>query len=77
MGLVGLGPAWEKRHRVALRSLADRFEVRAVYDQVAHRAQAAAAEWDAAAVDSFRQLAAREDVDAVLVLDRQWFGVLP
>lgn len=62
---------------MALRSLADRFEVRAVYDQVAHRAQAAAAEWDAAAVDSFRQLAAREDVDAVLVLDRQWFGVLP
>lgn len=77
VGLVGLGTAWENRHRPALRALSDRFEVRAICDAVAHRAQAAAKEFGAAAVDGFRALAEREDVDAVLVLSGQWFGALP
>ena len=57
--------------------LADRFEVRAVCDQVAHRAEQAAAEFHAAAVDGFRALAHREDIDAVLILSLQWYGALP
>jgi predicted dehydrogenase len=57
--------------------LADRFEVRAVCDQVAHRAHQAALEFGAAALDSFRMLALREDVDAVLILAPQWHGPLP
>ena len=77
VGLVGLGEGWENRHRPALRALADRFEVRAVCDQVKHRAQWAAAEFGAKAVDGFRALAAREDVDAVLMLAPQWYGSLP
>jgi len=77
VGVVGLGEAWEERHRPALRALADRYEVRAFCEQVQHRAELAAAEFGATAVDGYRALAAREDVDALLVLSAQWFGPLP
>ena len=77
VGLVGLGDAWEKRHRPALRALGDRFEVRAVYDQVRHRADLVAHEFEAASVDGFRALTRREDIDAVLILASQWFASLP
>ena len=65
------------RHATALRALADRFEVRAVCDQVRHRAEQAAAEFHAEAVDGYHVLARREDIDAVLVLSPQWYGALP
>ncbi|HEY2839300.1 MAG TPA: Gfo/Idh/MocA family oxidoreductase, partial [Pirellulales bacterium] len=77
VGLVGLGNQWEVRHRAALRALSDRFEVRAVFDQVALRAEQAAREFGAQQVDGFRALAAREDIDAVLMLSPQWYGCLP
>jgi len=77
VGLVGLGDVWQLRHAPALRALADRFEVRAICDQVGHRAEQAAAEFHAAAVDGYRVLAMREDIDAVLVLSPQWYGALP
>jgi len=77
VGLVGLGDAWQRRHAPALRALADRFEVRAVCEQVGHRAEQAAAELSAVAVDGYRALALREDIDAVLILSPQWFGALP
>jgi predicted dehydrogenase len=77
VGLVGLGNAWEVRHRPALRALSDRFEVRAVCEPVARRAEIAARDFGADAVDGFRVLAEREDIDAVLVLSGQWFGALP
>ncbi len=77
VGLVGLGSAWETRHLPALRALADRFEVRAICEPVAHRAALAAKEFGAAQVDGFRALAAREDVDGVLLLSAQWYGSLP
>ncbi len=77
VGLVGLGDVWEQRHRPALRALADRFEVRAVCEQVQRRAEMAAAEFDACPVDGFRALLHREDIDAVLILSSQWYGWLP
>lgn len=77
VGLVGLGDAWQQRHAPALRALADRFEVRAVCEQVGHWAEQAAAEFSAAAVDGYRALARREDLDAVLILSPQWYGALP
>ena len=77
VGLIGLGEAWETRHRPALRALGDRLEVRAVCDQVAHRALQAAQEFGAAQVDGFRALAQRTDVDAILMLAEQWYGSLP
>ncbi|MGA2032342.1 MAG: Gfo/Idh/MocA family oxidoreductase [Thermoguttaceae bacterium] len=77
VGLVGLGDVWHQRHAPALHMLSDRFEVRAVCDQVAHRAQQAAIEFGAAPVDGFRALAHREDIDAILLLAPQWYGALP
>lgn len=77
IGVVGLGDTWEPRHRPALRALADRFEVRAVCDEVGHVAERVATEFNAVAVDGYRALAAREDVDAVVVLSPDWYGPLP
>lgn len=77
LGLIGLGRDWEKRHRPALGALADRFEVRAVCDQVGHRAQTAAGRFGAVTVDGFRALVSREDVDAILILSSDWYGSLP
>ncbi len=77
VGLVGLGDVWHVRHAAALRALADRFEVRAICDQVRHRAEQAAVEFQAEAVDGYQALARREDIDAVLVLSPHWYGALP
>jgi len=77
VGLVGLGNAWETRHAPALRAMSDRFEVRAVCEQVAHRAERAAREFRAASVDGYRALAERDDIDAILMLSPQWYGPLP
>ena len=77
LGLIGLGNGWESRHQPALRTLADRFEVKAVFDQITHRAQSAATRFDAVTVEGFRNLAQREDVDAVLHLGNGWYGFLP
>ncbi len=77
LGLVGLGPSWASRHRPALQSLASRFEVRAVCDPVAHRAQQVAGELGARAVEGFHSVAAAEDIDALAILSARWFGPLP
>lgn len=77
VGIVGIGQAWNTRHRTALLALGDRFEVRAVCDPVAHRAEQVATEFRARQVDSFRNIAFCEDIDAVMLLSAQWFGALP
>jgi predicted dehydrogenase len=77
LGLIGLGDVWQMRYAPALRALADRFEVRAICDPVRHRAEQAAAEFDAEAVDGYHVLVQREDIDAVLVLSPHWFRALP
>ncbi len=77
VGLVGLGEDWERRHRPALRALSDRFEVRAVYEHVAQRAEMAAHDFGAQAVEGYHALATREDVDAILMLGDEWYGALP
>ena len=77
VGVIGLGNAWESRHRGALRALSDRFEVRAVCAEVAGLARQAAGEFGAELVGGFRALASREDVEAVLVLSPDWYGPLP
>ena len=77
IGLIGLGDAWQQRHRAALRSLQDRFDVRAVYVPVPLLAEQAAKEFGAVQVDGYRALVARKDVDAVMVLENTWQGLLP
>ncbi len=77
IGLIGLGDAWETRHRPALRVLQDRFDVRAVYSTISKLAENCAAEFQADAVDGYRALVSRFDIDAVMVLQRSWLGWLP
>ncbi len=77
VGLIGLGEVWQQRHAPALRMLSDRYDLRAVCDPVAHRAQQVADEFGATAVDGFRALTRREDVDVILILTPQWYGSLP
>ena len=77
VGLVGLGPHWDSRHRSALRALSDRFEVRAICEEVAKRADKVADEFGAETVDGYRALATRSDLDAILMLSPQWYGALP
>lgn len=77
VGVIGTGPQWRHRHAPALLALRDRFEVRAVFDEVSLLAQAAAREFSAAPVDGYRALVGRADVDAVMLLAPQWCGPLP
>ncbi len=77
LGIVGLGEVWETRHRPALRALSDRFEVRAICCDVQHLAETAARDFQAVAVDGFRALCARDDIDAVMVLSTNLYGHLP
>lgn len=77
LGLIGLGPNWSNRHQPALRALSDRFEVRAVCDPVAHRAEQVANAFKARAATSFRDIAFAPDIDAVMLLSARWFGSLP
>jgi len=77
VGIVGLGSHWESRHLPALRSVADRFEVRGICEQVAHLAKRAATELGTVPVDGFRALAARDDIDAILYFADQWYGATP
>jgi predicted dehydrogenase len=77
VGLIGLGDAWETRHRSALLGLVDRFEVRAVCAEVARRADQVASDFKAEVEDGFRTLIVRPDIDAVLMFSSGWFGSLP
>jgi predicted dehydrogenase len=77
MGLVGVGPIWDRRYRDAVRSLSDRLQIAVVYDAVLSRAQAAAAEFGAEAVQGLRPLFERSDLKGILVLDPAWYDLFP
>ncbi|MFK7767816.1 MAG: Gfo/Idh/MocA family protein [Mariniblastus sp.] len=77
VGLIGLGDQWQSRHLPALRALSDRFEVRAICCEVAEKSRQAAEEFGALAMDGFRAMVERDDIDAVLALSPDWYGPLP
>ncbi|MEZ6089179.1 MAG: Gfo/Idh/MocA family oxidoreductase [Pirellulaceae bacterium] len=77
VGVIGLGPAWQHRHRPALMMMRDRFQVQAIYAPVAHLASQAARDFEAKTVDGYRALIHRSDIDAIIVLDSSWQGWLP
>jgi myo-inositol 2-dehydrogenase/D-chiro-inositol 1-dehydrogenase len=76
VGVIGLGGRW-RRYRRALERLRKRLAVRAVCDQVARRAEAEARRLGCAAAAGPVDLLERDDVDAALLLGRQWFGLWP
>ncbi|MDB4679072.1 Gfo/Idh/MocA family oxidoreductase [Rhodopirellula sp.] len=77
IGLIGLGDAWQTRHRPALQILHERFDVRAVYTGVSKLGETCAREFQADLVDGYRALVNRHDIDAVIVLERTWHQWLP
>jgi predicted dehydrogenase len=76
VGIVGLGRRWQ-RYREALERQRRRVVVRAVYDPVSYRAEAAARHLKCAAAGGCVELLERADVQAVLILGRRWFGLWP
>jgi predicted dehydrogenase len=76
VGVIGLGPCW-RRYRPLLRRLREHVEVRAVCDQVLRRAEMEAQQFDCASAAAPVELLERPDVEAVLLLDTQWYGLWP
>ena len=76
IGIIGLGRRW-RRYRPALADLRGRLLVRAVCDQRPARAERAARELGCLAAAGPTDLLDRDDVEAVLLLDEQWYGLWP
>jgi predicted dehydrogenase len=77
IGIVGLGARYTRRYRPALLRCHERFVVRAVHDQVQQRAQAEAKHWNCAASAGVMDVLEQADVEAILLLDRQWHRLWP
>src|SRR5262249_47924567 len=77
VGVIGLGRRWQKRYRPALAALGGWVKVSSVCDQVQERALREAKRVSCQAAAGPAQLLEREDVDAVLLPDEQWFGLWP
>jgi hypothetical protein len=77
VGVIGLGPLWRRRYRPALRGLRDRFRVTVVCDQVHEHAAREARRLRCAAAGGPADLLRRPQVDALLLLDPQWYGLWP
>ncbi|MDB5352949.1 MAG: ligC [Planctomycetota bacterium] len=77
IGVIGLGRLWEARHKPALARLRDRIQVVAVYDQVARRAELEATSLRCTSCLGLTEIISRPDVEAILLLTPQWFGLHP
>ena len=77
VGIIGLGPRYAKRYKPALLRRRDRFTIRAVCDQVHERAFAEAKQLGCAAAAGAAELLERADVDALMLVDRQWHRLWP
>ena len=73
-GIIGLGRLWEARHKPALARMSDRFQIVAVYDQVARRAEMEASRLGCEVALGLEPLIRRDDIDVVYLLSPQWFG---
>ena len=77
LGVIGLGRAWDTRHRPALERLGDRVEVTTLYDQVTRRAEIEAIPLDCRASAGLVALVSSPAVDALAWLAPQWFEAHP
>lgn len=77
LGLIGVGPSWERRYRPAVRRLSERLCIRVVHDPVLSRAQAVAQETGADVADGLMQVIDHPGLNGVLVLDSGWYGLAP
>jgi predicted dehydrogenase len=77
LGIVGHGREWQTRYLPALRLIRERFQVSAVYHSVAALADSVADDFGAVRCDGIRKLVARDDVDAILLLENDWYRLSP
>jgi predicted dehydrogenase len=77
LGLIGQGADWTSRYQPSLRLMVDRFELKGVYCSVNTLAQQIARDFNTNVEDSYRTLIQREDIDAILMLESDWYGMLP
>jgi len=71
-GIIGLGPVWETRYCPALDALSGKVKVVAIYDAVEERAKHAAQRFDAKVIGGVHSLSRRADLDACLILGKDW-----
>ncbi len=77
IGLIGQSRDWKSVYGPLLMQMRDRFEVRSVYNSVSALADQVAHQFDADNEDSYRSMVARPDIDAIITLESDWYGVLP
>ena len=77
IGVIGQGRDWQSRYLPTLRSMRDRFQVVGVYNSVSVLADSAARDLEAERFDSFRAIAENPSLDAVLVLEDDWYQLMP
>jgi predicted dehydrogenase len=77
IGVIGQGRDWQSRYLPALRSMRDRFQVVGIYNSVPMLAETAAREFEAQAFASFRTIMESPSLDAVLVLEEDWYRFCP
>lgn len=77
VGVVGLGRRWRKRYKPALLALPKRFRIQAVSDSVQYQADQEAKQLDCEAAAGPTQMLESDTIDALLLLDAQWFGWWP
>ncbi len=77
LGLIGLSSDWQNRHFPALRMLKDRFDVRGVYSSVTAFSESVARDFDAQRFDGFREMLSSDKIDAVMMLESDWYGIAP
>src|SRR5579875_201649 len=76
VGVIGLGRCW-RRYRPLLAQLREYVEVRTVCDQTGRRAEIEARQLGCTTAAGPVELLERPDVQAVLLLDTQWYGLWP
>ncbi len=57
--------------------LQDRFEVRGVYSSVSAFSESVAREFDAQRFDGFREMLSSDSIDAIMMLESDWYGIAP
>jgi predicted dehydrogenase len=77
VGVIGLGRDWQSRYLPALRSMRDRFQVVGIYNSVSVLAESAARDLEAERIDSYRAIMETPGLDAVMVLEDDWYRLMP
>ena len=77
VGVIGLGSNWQNRFRPVLAAERARFVLRWVYDETIQRAAVEAKALGVPYVEGLVEAMNDPNLDAVLLLDQQWFHGWP